>query len=388
MAHLHFRRTPYHTGGGKASIRITYITGEHAPRQSAAEHLEAYIIAPDREDIVYAGTRNLPAWAQGKSHTYFTAAEQYERKGRVHTDGTLSRPGIAFEEWKLTLPQELSVAQNTALMQDLVEAIAGDLLPVTVGFHNPKTLDGTQEQPHLHLIISARQTDDKTRTPAQHFKRPDGGGTVKDLRFWHKGAVHAHRVLIADVINAHLEANGQVARIHPKSLHDRGIERDPEPKLLPSESHAYRTKGKVSATMQQVLTTRAARDRIKEQNQARTYWEERKATLGITRDMPMGEKLQAMAQARQDAVDGPPARTPAEQLQHEQRAIKRAIQREHARTGRGLQGPRPRQTPNRHSSLAAQVQRLARALEQEEAQGHGPLRVQLHDREEERGLSW
>jgi MobA/MobL family len=388
VAHLHFRRTPYYTGGGNAVARITYITGEHVPRQSRAEQLEEYVTRPDREDIVYAGTRNLPAWAQGKSHTYFTAAEQYERKGRVHTDGTVSRPGIAFEEWKLTLPQELSVAQNTALMHDLVEAIAGDLLPVTMGFHNPKTLDGTQEQPHLHLIMSARQTDAKTRTLAQHFQRPDGGGTVKDLRFWHKGAVHAHRVLIADVINAHLEANGQVARIHPKSLRDRGIERDPEPKLLPSESHAYRTTGKVSATMQQVLTTRAARDRIKEQNQARTYWEERKATLGITRDMPMGEKLQAMAQARQDAVDGPPARTPAEQLQHEQRAIKRAIQREHARTGRGLQGPRPRQTPNRHSSLAAQVQRLARALEQEEAQGHGPLRVQLHDREEERGLSW
>src|SRR4029453_5191852 len=174
----------------------------------------------------------------------------------------------------------------------------------------------------------------------------------------------------------------------PKSLRDRGIERDPEPKLLPSESHAYRTKGKVSATMQQVLTTRAARDRIKEQNQARTYWEERKATLGITRDMPMGAKLKAMGRGRQEGVDGPPARPPAEQLQHEKRAIKRAIQREHARTGRGLQGPRPRQTPNRRSSLAAQVQRLARALEQEEAQGQGPLRVQLHDREEERGLSW
>jgi hypothetical protein len=331
---------------------------------------------------VYAGTRNLPTWAQGKSHTYFTAAEQYERKGRVHTDGTVSRPGIAFEEWKITLPQELSIEQNTALMHDLVEAIAGDILPVTIGFHNPKTLDGVQEQPHLHLIISARQTDEKVRTPAQHFKRPDGGGTVKDLRFWHKGAVQAHRVLIADMINAHLEANGQVARIHPKSLRDRGIERAPEPKLLPSESHAYRTKGKVSATMQQVLTTRAARDRIKEQNQARTYWEERKATLGITRDMPMGEKLKAMAQARQEAVHGPPVRTPAEQLQHEQRAIKRAIQREHARTGRRYQGPsRPHA---RKHSLAAQVKRLAQRLTREgEAQGHGHLHVRLHDEERE-----
>jgi hypothetical protein len=341
-----------------------------------------YVIDPKREDIVYAGTRNLPSWAQGQSHRFFTAAEQYERKGRVHEDGTKSRIGIAFEEWKLTLPQELSLEQNQALMEDLVQAIAGDTLPITMGFHNPKTLDGTQAQPHLHLIISARQTDDKTRTPAQHFKRPDGGGTAKDLRFWHKGAVKAHRVLIADVINAHLEAHGKVARIHPKRLQDRGIERTPEPKLLPSESHAYRTKGKVSATMQQVLTTRAARDRIKEQNQARTYWEERKADLGITRDMPMGEKLKVLAQARQEAVHGPPARTPAAQLQREQRAIKRAIQREHARTGRRLQGPRQGRT--RGTSLASQVQRLARVLERAgEAQGHGHLHVRLHDEERE-----
>jgi MobA/MobL family protein len=332
--------------------------------------------------MVYAGTRNLPAWAQGKSHTYFTAAEQYERKGRVHTDGTLSRPGIAFEEWKITLPQELSVAQNMAVMHDLVEAIAGDLLPITVGFHNPTTLDGTQEQPHLHLIISARQTDAKVRTPAQHFQRPDGGGTAKDLRFWHKGAVQAHRVLIADVINAHLEANGQVARIHPNSLRDRGIERAPEPKLLPSESHAYRAKGKISATMQQVLTTRAARDRIKEQNQARTYWEDRKATLGITRDLPMAEKLRVVVQARAAAKDGPPPRTPAEPLASEQRAIQRAIQREHARTGRRFQGgPRPRV---RKESLAAQVKRLAQTLAREgETQGQGHLHVRLHDEERE-----
>ncbi len=215
------------------------------------------------------------------------------------------------------------------------------------------------------------------------------GGPSKTCAFGTKARCKAHRVLIADVINAHLEANGQVARIHPNSLRDRGIERAPEPKLLPSESHAYRTKGKVSATMQQVLTTRAERDRIKEQNQARTYWEERKATLGITRDMPMGDKVQAAVQDRQAAVEGPPVRTPAEQLAYEQRAIRRAIQREHARTGRGMQGPRRGRT--RGTSLAAQVQRLARALEREgEAQGHGHLHVRLHDkdRDEDRGMSW
>jgi len=49
--------------------------------------------------------------------------------------------GVAFEEWKITLPQELTFAQNKALMEDLVQAIAGETLPITYAFHNPQTLE-------------------------------------------------------------------------------------------------------------------------------------------------------------------------------------------------------------------------------------------------------
>ena len=49
---------------------------------------------------------------------YFRAAERYERVN-----------GVAFEEWKVTLPQELSHRQNLALTRDLVDAIAGTRLP-------------------------------------------------------------------------------------------------------------------------------------------------------------------------------------------------------------------------------------------------------------------
>jgi hypothetical protein len=141
--------------------------------------------------------------------------------------------------------------------------------------------------------------------------------------------------------------------------------------------------------MQDVLDIRTQRNRIKEQNQARTYWEERKVALGITRDLPMGEKLKVVVQARAAAQDSPPPRTPAAQQASEQRAIKRAIQREHARTGRGLQGPRPPRTWG--ASLAAQVQRLARQLaREEETQGQGQLHVRLHDEEraQDRGMGW
>ena len=140
--------------------------------------------------------------------------------------------------------------------------MAGDTLPIVYAFHDPVALDGEQ-QPHLHLLISARRNDEYSRTPEQHFKRynrvhPERGGAEKDPAFWHRGAVKATRVLISDVINLHLEAHGLDARVHPDTLESRGIARAPEPKLLPSESAAYRERGAVSATMQEVLAIRAA----------------------------------------------------------------------------------------------------------------------------------
>ena len=109
----------------------------------------------DREDLVYERSRNLPSWADNNPHTYFRAAERYERVN-----------GVAFEEWKVTLPHELSHRQNLALTRDLVDAIAGTQLPITYAFHDPPTLRGTRRQPHLHLLISARQNDAYTRTAA------------------------------------------------------------------------------------------------------------------------------------------------------------------------------------------------------------------------------
>ena len=56
-------------------------------------------------------------------------------------------------------------------MRDLAATIAGDRLPITYAFHCPQTMDGTQAQPHLHLLISGRQDDGIARAPTQHFKR-------------------------------------------------------------------------------------------------------------------------------------------------------------------------------------------------------------------------
>ena len=189
MAHLHYKRTVYRSGGGTASKRLEYITRQPERDLQAADRQLRYI-RNDREDLIYERSRNLPGWADGNPHTYFRAAERYERVN-----------GVAFEEWKVTLPQELSHRQNLALTRDLVDAIAGARLPITYAFHDPSTLDGQRQQPHLHLLISARQNDRHARTAATHFTRyngdhPERGGAQKDDAFRHKGAIKAHRVLL------------------------------------------------------------------------------------------------------------------------------------------------------------------------------------------------
>jgi MobA/MobL family protein len=257
----------------------------------------------------------LPGWAEGDACRYFQEAERSER-----APGAEERyRGRAFEEWKILLPNMLGHAANMHLMRDLLDVIAGDLLPCTYAFHDPTTLSGTNQQPHLHLLISARQTDEHVRTPSQHFKRynarhPAQGGARKDPAFRHKGAVKAWRVTISDVINVHLERAGLQDRVHPDSLHERGIDRKPEPKLLPSESRAYRENGVVSATMAEVLDIRAQRQetRASEQANAQEYWEERKMVLGITDDMDMPAQLAAVCKARALVRDQAPTRAVAQ----------------------------------------------------------------------------
>src|SRR6266699_2618691 len=117
MAHLHYRITKYKSGGARASRRLEYITRLPAEALSRGERQIRYTQG-DREDLVYANTRNLPAWARQNPYVFFQAAERYERAN-----------GVAFEEWKITLPQEFSHRDNMALTRDLVELIAGDALP-------------------------------------------------------------------------------------------------------------------------------------------------------------------------------------------------------------------------------------------------------------------
>ena len=393
MAHLHFRRTVYKSGSGKAAGLVRYLTRatERAPESVAERHLR-YVAREGREDLVYTRSRNLPALADGSPHTYFRAAETYEWA-----------LGNAFEEWKITLPQELGARQNMALMRDLVDTIAGDRLPITYAFHCPTTMDGTQAQPHLHLLISGRQADGIARTPAQHFKKyhrahPERGGAPKDPALYHLRAVKQWRVTIADVVNLHLERAGCAARIHPDRLEDRALTRPPEPKLLPSESRNYREKGVVSDTMAEVLDIRAQRTDTHraEQENARAYWEGRKTVLGLTDAMDMPAQLAAVCTARAQVRDQAPARAVVEGyagVEPDDRRLGALAGEAYAQAWdeaqavwRGLQA---QDQSAAWSSLEHDLRALARQLEALSAEvgSPGQVRIRLWDREPGLGLA-
>jgi hypothetical protein len=359
VAHLGFARTVYKSGGREASKRLDYITRRTVQTPAKAVEQLRYLKA-EREDLIAEGTHNLPVWAGGSADVFFQAAERYEGGGP-------RRQHIAFEEWKLTLPQELTQDQNKALVEALVDAIAGSRLPCTWAMHEPRTLDGAQPQPHMHLLLSMRLTDRHERSAAQHFKRfqrqtPARGGAEKDRLLGQFGGVKAARVLISDVINVHLEQHGVMSRVHPDRLKARGIDREPEPKLLPSEGRAFK-KGIVTEGMEKVQTIRQARARHgpHEQNNARLYWEQRKQYLGLTRDMPPAHQLAQILLKRHGTVERLPER-------HRQL----------------LQPPTTQHQPSPLHALLARAQQLGRGRE-EQAMGRR-MRVRLHD--EERGMQW
>jgi hypothetical protein len=418
-----------------AAQRVDYITrqGAYGPAEARIRHQGLqHGTELEREDLVYWRSRNVPDWAEGNATVFFAAAEQ-------HT----SSHQTAYEEWKISLPRELTRRQQLAAARDFLSGAFGTTHPYVWAMHDPLAADGGR-QPHVHIILSPRTLDGIDRSPEHFFRQsntklPERGGAPRDRAFSHFGSVKAFRTMYTDVMNAHLEAAGHGARLHPNRLSDRGFDRTPEPRLAPSDSNALKYEGRITERMQDVLAHRQIRQQYepKERLQARAYWEERKAELGITRDMPLVEQLTHIAQAREQAVRHAPTRPTLAQLRDQEQTLAQGIrgleqhvqdlqryarreqrieQRREARawkeelaaervlaagTVHGL--PRDRQAEQmvarlertaRTSDVAQQLRELAQALTQDKPQQGAALRIQLFDREEDRareqgrGMGW
>jgi hypothetical protein len=414
MATTHFARTVHKSGGsGLAAGRIQYLTrtGLYSPAEARIRH-QGLETGTERlrEDLVHWEHQNLPAWSEGDAVRFFSAAETHERAN-----------GIAYEEWKFALPRELPRDHQLAAVRDVLQAAFGTQHPYIWALHDPPAADGGN-QPHVHVLWSARTLDGIERPAAHFFTRynrthPERGGAEKARGLGHFGAVKAARVLYTDVLNLHLERAGRDERLHPDRLTVRGFDRPPEPRLAPSDSNARKYRQAITPAMQQVLDHRATRGPHTgaEQAQARTYWEERKQALGITPTLTHAHHLGLVRDARErTALHAPPQRSRSV-LDAERHTLTQAIagleryhrtlvkehvlEQAYARTGRCRSPASARdvervlsEAPTHGLAVDPARRAVQRSLEQiveqvqEEPQPGAALRVRIfgHDREHER----
>lgn len=193
-------KTGSRQGGQSAAAKVDYIEREGKYRR-------------DPSEVLHSESGNMPAFAQHDHRAYWQAADLHERAN-----------GRLFKEVEFALPVELSLDQQRQLAHDFAQHLTGEhRLPYTLAIHRG---DGTN--PHCHLVISERQTDEHQRTAAQHFarynaKQPDQGGARKTDALKPKEWLAQVRADWAERANAALEQAGHSQRIDHRSLEAQGI---------------------------------------------------------------------------------------------------------------------------------------------------------------------
>jgi hypothetical protein len=328
------------------------------------------------DDLVAKGHGALPGWAKDPAH-FFLMADRYERSGP-------KRPGTVARTYEIALPRELSPDQRLELAADM-RATFFEQYPHAWAIHNPID-DSGAEHPHMHLMLNERrQMDAVQRGPQQYFARaatarqdPATHGVRKDTAFHGPERLQELRAGIAMLTNAALERAGVDAAVSHESLRSRRLHREPAVYTRAGEKAA------VEARREDLHRYDHRYETIENVVMWR-FWREQWQITDISRE--------AMVDRVRDRFwlqDESPVRE-----QERRESIERSIAREHARTGRPLQGPRtPERTPahiygrdllQEARELLDRMERLTEGQEQ----GHGAaLNVRLWDRERDQGMGF
>ena len=216
---------------GVLSTTLTHGTGSRSKGQSARA-AAAYIqreaeYGRDREtadELLYAESGHMPAWAEAEPMTYWDAADLHERAN-----------GRLFKRVEVALPTALTTAEQRELAVGFARHLTdGEHLPYTLAIHA-----GEGTNPHCHLLISERTNDGLERSPEQWFRRynaaePEQGGARKTEALKPKAWLAETRAAWAEQTNQALERAGHAIRIDHRSLEAQGIERLPSLHLGPT----------------------------------------------------------------------------------------------------------------------------------------------------------
>ena len=146
-----------------------------------------------------------PAWALDSSQLWNKV-----EAGEKRVDAQLAR------EFILAVPPELSadLQFQTAVAWAQKELVASGMV-AEVSLHHTKT----GKNPHVHILCTMRKLEGDAFTTKKVREWNDVGLLVKQRQSW------------ADAVNDALEKAGRSERVDHRSLKDRGIDREPEPKI-------------------------------------------------------------------------------------------------------------------------------------------------------------
>jgi Ti-type conjugative transfer relaxase TraA len=201
--------------------------GKHYRYQGRLDHY-AYLNRDgryeERGDLSMSESGNLPVWAAHDAAIFWDAADQYER-----------RNGRVYKEVVVAIPRQLDDEQRVALVREFVGNLLGERHAYSWAIHNPRAGDG-REQPHAHIMFSARMIDGIARDPTQFFRRynpahPEKGGARKDPYLSSKRFVYDVREEWAMTANHFMSRYSIEARIEHRSYRTLGIELEPSAKV-------------------------------------------------------------------------------------------------------------------------------------------------------------
>lgn len=208
------------SGGRSATAAAAYRAGEriHDARTGDVHDyarrsgvLWSDILAPE----------NAPDWMRDRAQLW-NAVEAAERR----KDAQLAR------EFILSLPHELNDAQRAELLREFVaEQFVARGMVADVSLHAPHR-QGDERNHHAHVMLTMRSLLGEGFGPKQRE-----WNRTEQLEQW--------REAWAAYQNRALERAGSQERVDSRSLKDRGIEREAEPKIGP-EANEMERKGRAS----------------------------------------------------------------------------------------------------------------------------------------------
>lgn len=190
---------------------------------SSAAYRSAEKLVDERQNIVHDYTKkqdvlfaeilipkNAPEWMK-KREKLWNAVERAEKR----KDAQLSR------ELNISLPRELTLEKNKALIKEYVQAtFVAEGMVADICIHEGHASDG-QNQPHAHVMLTLREVT------------PDGFG--KKVRDWNKKEhLLKWREEWANLANHHLAQEGLDLRIDHRNFEEQEIDLAPQSKIGPT----------------------------------------------------------------------------------------------------------------------------------------------------------